>query len=531
LHLTRVRTRPATARGPALLASAGLAAALFASPAAATECLERAANQVTVVPARTYTDPFRETPPRTDYTYDARGAEWRLSFTSDQKAFTVANPSDGACISGVSVVGTQSRTLDWSDVKNSDGVRFTSGRSGAAMTAEGLYVDNVGDAFEPMKDAGSAGRGYTFALRHSYFRDIRDDAIENDACHGGEVVDVLMDNTFVFISTRPGRGKHLSTGASAPVIRIYDSLIHANDDGGRLFKRPQNPENSTCLPEPVVDVRNTVFRVDDWARSATFPNGSYQNVTVVWTGGGSVPVPVPSGVTVTTDLAVWNEARAEWLAQHGCDSAGDVCDDLLGADAGSPPPDDSPPPPEDSSPPPDSPGELEPGTITVVAAADTYMREARPSLTRGNLTRVVAVTSDQDQGEIQALLRFDLAGRVPADATVESAILTIETRDPGDGADLHRMRVSWNENVSWDSFGDGVEADGEEALTAPDVSTGEVADGSGEWDVTDAVQAWLDGAPNNGWVLLPLGPNNWVFDSREGAVPPRLTVTYLAPSS
>jgi hypothetical protein len=49
--------------------------------------------------------------------------------------------------------------------------------------------------------------------------------------------------------------------------------------------------------------------------------------------------------------------------------------------------------------------------------------------------------------------------------------------------------------------------------------------------VTAAVQAWLDGAPNHGWALFPDGPNNWVFYSREGAVPPQLIVTYLAPSS
>ena len=93
------------------------------------------------------------------------------------------------------------------------------------------------------------------------------------------------------------------------------------------------------------------------------------------------------------------------------------------------------------------------------------------------------------------------------------------------------MRVPWNENASWNSLEDGVEADGAEALTEPDVSTGNVPLGTSEWDVTAAVQAWLGGAPNHGWVLLPLGANNWVFHSREGAVPPQLIVTYLAPSS
>jgi hypothetical protein len=42
-----------------------------------------------------------------------------------------------------------------------------------------------------------------------------------------------------------------------------------------------------------------------------------QNVTLVWTGPGDYPAPVPQGVQVTKDRAVWDAARSEWLAHHG----------------------------------------------------------------------------------------------------------------------------------------------------------------------------------------------------------------------
>jgi hypothetical protein len=51
----------------------------------------------------------------------------------------------------------------------------------------------------------------------------------------------------------------------------------------------------------------------------SFPgDGVYENVTLVWLSEGTYPGRLPpSGVTVTRDRRVWDEARARWLARHG----------------------------------------------------------------------------------------------------------------------------------------------------------------------------------------------------------------------
>ena len=319
------------------LASAAMGLALWAQSAAASECLDRPNDHIIAISPGVYTDSLRKRLDDEDETLDARGAKWRLSFTGHQKGVTVYPTFNGTCIVGASVVGTQSRTMEWRDVKNSDGVRFAYSESTPGrFVAEGLYVDNVGDGIETVKDSRGAGHGYHFVLRNSYFRDIRDDAIENDTCHSGEIRNVLVDNAFTFLSARPTQGRHLNTGSTAPIITIRDALVHVNAEGGRLFKWPN--ANATCTPEPRLDIRDSLFRVDHWPLEAEFPLGTFDNVTIVWTGNGSIPVQIPAGVTVTTDLNVWLDARRDWLEAYGCDLAGNSCNGLLGPAAHSPPP-------------------------------------------------------------------------------------------------------------------------------------------------------------------------------------------------
>ena len=76
----------------------------------------------------------------------------------------------------------------------------------------------------------------------------------------------------------------------------------------------------------------------------------------------------------------------------------------------------------------------------------------------------------------------------------------------------------------------GISADDTEAARGADLSTGGVDDGPATFDVTAPVQDWVNGAPNLGWALLPLGSNGWDFHTRAGATPPQLTVTFVPPS-
>ncbi len=310
-----------------------LAVALLAAPVAASECLDRPANQITVIRPGTYTEEFDASPPGDFHTYDMRGAEF-TNFPPG-KPVAVRDRLSGACVVGPRIVGQQSRHLTWQQVKNccdGDGLRFVigNGASVGRVIGEGLWMDNIHDGFEAVRYSNASGMGYSWTLRHSYFRYVRDDVIENDACHPGEVVDVLVDNSFTFISSRPGSGNELDNGAIVPVIKVQDCLIHvgSEDLGGRPWKWPGS--SSSCTPTPILDVRDTVFRIDR-AHDGTmdWPDGNYQNVTVVWLGGGDFPVPLPAGVSVTDDVEVWDTARSAWLERHGCDAKGDLCDNLL----------------------------------------------------------------------------------------------------------------------------------------------------------------------------------------------------------
>lgn len=488
------------------------------------ECLDRPAEDITVIEAGAYNERYEVTPPGDFHTYDMRGTEWDANQPVIKPIEIEGAPLSGACVVGARVVGQQSRDLTWQQMKDQydgDAVRFVykPGSSVGPVAATGLWVDNVEDGFEPVRYSNSAGLDYSWKLSNSYFRYIRDDVIENDACHDGEVSDVLIDNSFTFISSRPGSGHHLDNGTT-PVIKVYDSVVHVGSDdlGGRMWKWPGSA--SSCTPTPELDVRDSVFRVDRATeKMATFPDGTFDNVTVVWLGEGDYPAEVPPGVTVTSDIDVWHQARDAWLDRHGCDATGDACTNLHnptgdggggdggGGDGGG-----------------DGDGGGGPGEVTLSPAADTFVREASATQAHGSVAELSVDASDGG-GRTQALMRFDLE-EIAAGSTVLEATLTLETTNRGSGASFHRMLVPWTAGATWSSLSEGISANGVEALAGADFSTGSVEAGTSDFDVTDAVQAWVDGEDNNGWVLIPSGGNGWDFYSREGSTPATLTITF-----
>ena len=196
--------------------------------------------------------------------------------------------------------------------------------------AERMWMDNVMDALS------FPGEG-SWVVRTVYARFVRDDFVENDACRPGLVEDTLVDGAFMFVSQRPGAGARCR---SREITTVRNSLVRLQcmpygdgDNGqpqkscgvgtgvGQLWK--WGPNAGTVV------VENSVFLVPsksvNGARSMGFPPGKYTNVTLIWLGGGSYPAPLPRGVTVTTDMAVWNRARAAWLVAHACDGDGTYC--------------------------------------------------------------------------------------------------------------------------------------------------------------------------------------------------------------
>jgi hypothetical protein len=131
--------------------------------------------------------------------------------------------------------------------------------------------------------------------------------------------------------------------------------------------------------------------------------------------------------------------------------------------------------------------------------------------------------SDNDGGESQILLRFDGIvgdgpGQIPPLSAIRTARLVVSAFDPGTPVHLHRMLVPWKRTATWNSLVAGITADGLEASSQKDSFTfGKIAASSSDivFEVTDTVQAWVNGAANHGWVFINTGPNGWDFYTSE----------------
>ncbi len=179
-------------------------------------------------------------------------------------------------------------------------------------------------------------------------------------------------------------------------------------------------------------------------------------------------------------------------------------------------------------------------TVTVRPAADTTLFESAPNDNMGGWTHVVSGTtgSQADRTRNRGLLRFDVAGSVPAGAQVISARLALEVvRIPanvGGGGPvasvfgLHRVLRPWGEGdklgdrgfpadsgeatwnhrfafaQSWTSPGGAAGSDFAESPSATTAISGKARYEFGPAPALAAdVQAWLDRpADNHGWLLL-----------------------------
>jgi hypothetical protein len=96
--------------------------------------------------------------------------------------------------------------------------------------------------------------------------------------------------------------------------------------------------------------------------------------------------------------------------------------------------------------------------------------------------------------------------------------------------ELYRMLSSWNDQSTWDSLSGGISTDGTEAVLAADGIVNPTAQGTDvSFDVTESLYAWMAGAPNQGWAVLPGGNDGWLWNTSEADLldRPELSVTYL----
>ena len=174
-----------------------------------------------------------------------------------------------------------------------------------------------------------------------------------------------------------------------------------------------------------------------------------------------------------------------------------------------------------------------------VGTKDTMIQGASSTQ---NFATVIEVNADSDTGgqPSHALFRFDdIIGsgldQIAPNSPILSATLRIHSIDDGHGGGLHPMLMAWDDTVvTWaGSFGgDGIQADDSEAASIADDNAASNSPNTDiDFDVTTTLQAWADGAPNDGWAILPNGTNGFRMATAEHSTVdyrPELIVTYLS---
>jgi len=148
------------------------------------------------------------------------------------------------------------------------------------------------------------------------------------------------------------------------------------------------------------------------------------------------------------------------------------------------------------------------------------------------------VDSGTGTAPAQVLIKFSnlfSESQVPPNATILSAKLIFATDSTASSPNsvdtfrLYRMIRSWDGTSTWNSLGGGISADDAEASSASDFDVLPYASANklGIFDVTDTVQAWANGATNNGWLLADAtGTDGWHIFGETGTTAPRLEITY-----
>ncbi len=169
-------------------------------------------------------------------------------------------------------------------------------------------------------------------------------------------------------------------------------------------------------------------------------------------------------------------------------------------------------------------------------AIDTYVHQITPNTNFGSATTLKA-DLENNGGQVQALIRFaDLFGastnQIPLfSSQIISATLQLQITNPGNSLSLHRLQQSWQDSATWNSWVNGIQTNGVEALATADAVTGSVSAGLLSIDVRASLQAWLtEPSANLGWVILNSGTDGVDFDSAQGTLKPRLTVVYAPPA-
>src|SRR5215212_6671712 len=176
-------------------------------------------------------------------------------------------------------------------------------------------------------------------------------------------------------------------------------------------------------------------------------------------------------------------------------------------------------------------------TRNLTSASDSGLSELAPNSNNGSATSLKVDGDDPDPGggDLYAALRWDLSS-IPAGATLTSASVTLNVTNPSPQTyGAYELKKSWNEGqLNWSQAATGTPwatagAKGTTDRGSQIASVTPTAVAPYTFTIpASVVQGWLNTPSSNNGILLAHTTNfdGFVFDTKEGAQPPKLTLNY-----
>ena len=174
-------------------------------------------------------------------------------------------------------------------------------------------------------------------------------------------------------------------------------------------------------------------------------------------------------------------------------------------------------------------------TNVVTSVADAGLSELAPTTNNGSATPLKVDGYDPGGKDLYAALRWDLS-QIPAGATVASATVTLNISNPSTQTyGAYELERAWSEGqVNWNVAATGTPwaTAGAEGATDRDSQIASVTPSNiAPYTFTipaSVVQGWLRTSSSNNGILLAHTTNydGFVFDTKEGATAPKLTINY-----
>jgi DNA-binding phage protein len=179
-------------------------------------------------------------------------------------------------------------------------------------------------------------------------------------------------------------------------------------------------------------------------------------------------------------------------------------------------------------------------SASLAPVADAGLAELSPTANNGSATtlKVDGVDPDPNGGDLYAALRWDLS-QIPAGATIQDAKVTLNVTNPSTQAyGAYDLKKAWSEGqVNWNQAATGspwqtIGAKGTTDRGTKIASVTPTAIAPYTFTIPAAVvQGWVSTPSTSNGILISHTTNDdgFIFDTREGATPPKLTVNYSTP--